>query len=87
MSGQQQEDKLWLMLGEIRSDIKHLLQERSHTNQRLDEHVNHVATKLEDQENRVRKLENFRIKIAALATVLGVFVPLIISLIGKKLGV
>ena len=79
-------DQLWLMLGEIRGDLKYLVEERRSTNRRLDEVETEVADKLQQHDERLRKLEAFKVRIGVVTGALGVLVPTAITVIANKLG-
>lgn len=79
-------DPLYLMLGEIRGDLKWLVQERQTSNSRMDRMEDDLSEKLAAQEKRVRGLEAFRVRIAAFVTALGVLVPTAITITAKKFG-
>lgn len=79
-------DQLWLMLGEIRADLKHLLSAHSDVNRRLDDIENGAEMKLTEHDTRIKKLESFSIRIGVLTGALGVFVPTAITVAAKYLG-
>lgn len=79
-------DALWFMLGEIRGDLKFLVEERKSSNRRMDEMEASSAEQLGAHAKRLSALEAFRIKIGVLATALGVFVPTTITVLARKMG-
>ncbi len=79
-------DQLWLMLGEIRADLKFLVAERNATKQRLDKLEEGLSGRFQEQEKRLGKLEAFKIRIGVITGILGVFVPTTITVIFRKLG-
>lgn len=83
---QNQPDQLWLMLGEIRTDLKYLIDERRSTTRRLDEVEAELKGMLEKQNARITKLEAFKIRVGVLTGALGVLVPTAISVIAHKMG-
>lgn len=86
MTDKNNPDQLWLMLGEIRSDLKFLVAERSATNRRLDDMENDLAVYRKEQETRLARLEAFKVRIGVLTGGLGVLVPTALAVISKKLG-
>lgn len=81
-----QPDQLWLMLGEIRSDLKSLVAERSATNRRLDKLEEEIEGLFKEHHDRINKLEGWKIRIGVLTGALGVLVPTSITIAAKKLG-
>lgn len=81
-----QSDQLWLMLGEIRGDLKYLVEERRSTNRRLDEVETEVSSTLDKHNERIVKLEAFKIRIGVITGALGILVPTLISIAASKLG-
>jgi hypothetical protein len=86
MTTQNSDERLWLMLGEIRGDLKYLVEARGHTDKRLKDLESDTGQQLEGHEKRLRSLENFRLRIGTLTTALGVAVPTSITVIAHKLG-
>lgn len=82
----QQSDKLWLLLGEIKGDLKYLVEERRSTNRRLDEVEADMALKIKDQGERLTKLETFKVRIGVFVSAVSVLVPTAITIIARKFG-
>ena len=85
-SQETREHDLYMMLGEMRGDLKYLVEERRSTNRRLDEVENSLNQKIDEMDVRVGKLESFKIRIGAITGALGVIVPTSITVIAHKLG-
>jgi len=79
-------DQLWLMLGEMRGDLKYLVEERRSTNRRLDEVEATVNDHNAKQDARISKLEAFKIRVGVFTAALGVIVPTAITAIAHKMG-
>lgn len=77
---------LYLMLGEIRGDLKYLVQERQSTNRRLDEVEAAMHGKVRDHDKRLGALEAFKVKVGVLTGALGVLVPTGLTVLAHKLG-
>tara|TARA_R100001086_G_scaffold205900_2_gene121725 strand:- start:267 stop:497 length:231 start_codon:yes stop_codon:yes gene_type:complete len=74
------------MLGEIRSDLKWLVEERRSAARRVDDLEEKLAEHLAEHGKRLTKLEGFKIRIATFTAALGVLVPTAITVAAKKLG-
>lgn len=81
MSDQPDQNVLF-MLGEMRADLKYLVNERGRQAERMDD----LEASLTAHEARTTKLEHFRTKIGVLATGLGIIVPTAITAAAHKLG-
>lgn len=79
-------DHLWLMLGEIRGDLKYLVEERRSTNRRLDDVEASVNEQIASQDKRIGKLEAFKIRVGVFTAALGVIVPTAVTVTARKLG-
>lgn len=79
-------DQLWLMLGEIRGDLKYLVEERRTANSRMDDIEAGIELQLDKHSERLSKLEAFKVRIGVLTAGLGVLVPTVITISAKKLG-
>ncbi len=79
-------DQLWLMLGEMRGDLKYLVEERRSTNRRLDDVEANVNDSIEKHNARIGKLEAFKIRVGVFTAALGVIVPTAITAIAHKMG-
>lgn len=77
---------LYMLLGEMRTDIKYLVHERKQTNEKLAEVQTQHDAQAVETERRLKSLEGFRMKIGVLATALGVVSPFLANIILKKLG-
>jgi hypothetical protein len=86
MSDNNNPDALWLMLGEIRGDLKWLVEDRRSTSRRMDDIEAGIETKIDEHDGRLQKLENFKLRIGVFATAVGIVVPTAITIITKKLG-
>lgn len=85
--GRRTDDALWLMLGEIRSDLKWLVEERRTASRRMDEFEKLASAKFAGHDTRLRSLESYRVKVAAYTGILAVFVPSTVTALFKYLGV
>lgn len=74
------------MLGEIRGDLKWLVEERRSTSRRMDDIEEGIEQKIDEHHERLTRLENFKVRIGVITTGLGVLVPTTITIIAKKLG-
>lgn len=79
-------DQLWLMLGEIRGDLKWLVDERKTSNRRIDDIEAGIELQLDKHDDRITKLEGFATRIGVLTTALGVLVPTAITIVVSRLG-
>ena len=79
-------DPLWLMLGEIRGDLKWLVEERRNSNHRMDGIETDLSKKIDEQNSRIQKLEAWKLRVGVLTGALGVFVPTGITVLARKLG-
>ncbi len=86
MTDKNNPDQLWLMLGEIRSDVKFLVAERGATNKRLELLEAANAKSSADTDKRLRALEGWKIRVGVLTGLLGVLVPTTVTVAAKKLG-
>mgnify|MGYP000597384281 CR=1 FL=1 len=86
MSEKNNPDPLWLMLGEIRGDLKWLVDERRTTARRMDDIEAGIEQKIDEHALRLVALERFKIRIGLLTAALGVFVPTGITILAKKMG-
>lgn len=86
MNNQNPSDQLWLMLGEIRADLKHLLHSQTDVTRRLDDIEIGAEAKFTDQDNRLRVLEGWKIRIGVITAALGVLVPTALSVAVKMMG-
>jgi hypothetical protein len=86
MINSEKEDQLWMLLGEMRSDLRFLVEERRSTNRRLDNLEARIDEKFMGFEARVGKLEAFKIRVGVFTAALGVLVPTLITVIAHKLG-
>lgn len=77
---------LWLMLGEIRGDLKYLVEERRSAKTRMDEMEAAAAAKLDEHAARLTSLERFKLKIGMTTAALGVLVPTGVTVAARKLG-
>jgi hypothetical protein len=77
---------LWLMLGDMRGDLKWLVEERRTTARRLDDIEAGIEQKIDEHAERLNKLEQFKVSIGVLTTGLGILVPTVIAIIVKALG-
>lgn len=84
MSGQP--DQLWMMLGEIRGDLKYLVAERQQQNRRMDDIEAGIELQLDKHSVRISNLETWKIRVGVLTTALGVLVPTAITIVARKLG-
>ncbi len=80
------DESLLFMLGEIRSDLKYLVAEKSATNRRLDKLEASSASARSSIDERLKKLEGWKVRVGVLTGLLGVFVPTAITITAKRLG-
>ncbi len=76
-----------LMLGEIRGDIKYLVQTVRATSERLDKIEESHGDRHGRLEARVRTLENFKITLGVFTTALAIAAPMLMTAVLKKLGI
>lgn len=74
------------MLGEIRGDLKWLVEERRTTTRRMDDIEAGIELKIDEHAERLNKLEHFKVRIGVLTAALGILVPTAITVIAKKIG-
>ena len=90
MSQQQQNntggDGLWLMLGEIRGDLKWLVEDRRSWSRRMDDIETGIEQKIDEHAERLGRLETFKVRIGVLTAILGFLVPTLITVALKMLG-
>ena len=86
MTDKNNPDALWLMLGEIRGDLKWLVEERRTTSRRMDDIEAGIEQKIDEHAERLGKLEHFKVRIGVLTAGLGVLVPTGITIVAKKMG-
>jgi hypothetical protein len=77
MTDKNNPDALWLMLGEIRGDLRWLVEDRLKASRRMDDIEADFTEKLEEHDERLGKLENFKVRvgviIAGATAVIGLF--------------
>lgn len=76
-----QQNELWLMLGEIRGDVKFLVNERSKTSERLDGLEIVITEKAKRDDERFTKLEHFKTRFMAYAGLIALAIPTFITFI------
>lgn len=86
MSDNKSLDGLHLMLGQIHSDVKWLVEERRSTTRRMDEIERGIELKVDEHDERLRRLEGFKIRIGVVTAILGTFVPIAITVAAKMAG-
>lgn len=75
-----------LMLGEMRGDLKYLVNERRQHSERLTMlEETHTAMQAEN-DLRFRKLENFKTRIGVVTAALGFGAPFVVTAVLHKLG-
>lgn len=79
-------DALWLMLGEIRGDLKWLVEDRRSTSRRMDDIEAGIETKIDEHDDRLRKLEKSNVRYGVIIGGMGLVVPVVITVVTKKLG-
>lgn len=79
-------DALWLMLGEIRGDLKWLVEERRATSRRMDDIEAGIEMKIDQHDERLSVLENFKVRIGVFVTIIGILVPAIVTATFKYFG-
>lgn len=80
------QEALLFMLGEMRADLKYLVNERRVQSQRMDdiEEAQHLINA--DHGTRLSKLEHFKTRIGVVTAALGVVVPTGITVAAHKMG-
>lgn len=86
MQNQPSENELYMMLGEMRADLKYLVSERQQTTKRLADMEESHAAHSDAVHERITKLEHFRTKIGVVTAALGIVVPTGITALFHKLG-
>lgn len=80
------QESILFMLGEMRADLKYLVNERRKQSERMDDlEASHVASNA-IFEKRLSTLEHFKTKIGVVTTALGVGVPTALTAAAHKLG-
>jgi hypothetical protein len=80
------QESLLFMLGEMRADLKYLVNERRKQSERMDEmEAAHLAAHQSHNE-RISKLEHFKTRIGVFTAGLGVAVPTGITALAHKMG-
>lgn len=74
------------MLGEMRADLKYLVDERKRSSQRLEKFEASQALVNKELTTKIGNLENFRARIGVLTTALGIAVPTGLTVAAHKLG-
>ena len=87
MSQEKTQDQLWLMLGEMRGDLKYLVNERRSTIERIATVEADTAEAHKEMNTRVTRLETFKTKIGVVTVALGAVVPTGIAYMAHKLGI
>jgi hypothetical protein len=77
---------LYLMLGEMKADLRFLVTERSVQGARIDALEDHLMLAITKTAERVSKLETFRTQIGVLTVAAGISSPVIVTFIARKLG-
>lgn len=80
------QESLVFMLGEMRADLKYLVNERRKTSERLDELEDAQAIVNMAHDARLSKLEHFKTRIGVITTILSVSVPSAITVFIHKAG-
>ena len=80
------EDSLLFMLGEMRADLKYLVNERRKTSERMDAlETAHIASH-QAHNIRITKLEHFKTRVGVFTAALGVTVPTAVTVVAHKMG-
>ena len=87
MSPDHGSDGLFLMLGEMRGDLKYLVTEFVKQGQRLDSLEDQQSARIAANEARITRLETFRTQIGVVTVALGFAVPTGVTWLAHKLGV
>lgn len=75
-------DQLWMLLGEIRADLKHLLATNDGIRRRLDRHAEEQA----EIEKRISLIEKWKVKVATMIGGLSIFVPASVTAFFQYMG-
>jgi hypothetical protein len=80
-------DTFGVALGEIRSDVKHLITSMENSRTDLKEHRHEIRDALSNQDKRITRLEQFQWKMAGIIATISMVVPLIITVVVKAFGI
>ena len=79
-------ERLWMLLGEIRTDIKHLVTERQNHGERLDVLEVNAAEARAALAERITRLEQFRAQALTYGSLIAAGVPIAITIALNFLG-
>ena len=77
---------MYMMLGEMRADLKYLVAERSVHGARLDAIDQATDTRISQVNSRLTSLETFKTQIGMVTVALGIIVPTVITIAARKMG-
>lgn len=77
---------MYMMLGEMRADLKYLVAERSIHGARLDAIDQATDQRISQVNARLTALETFKTQIGMVTVGLGVLVPTALTIFARKLG-
>lgn len=79
-------DAYGVALGEIRSDVKHLIAAVQQSREDHREHKNEIKEALSSQDKRITRVEQFQWKMAGIIGVLSFVIPIAVSVLLKRNG-
>lgn len=79
-------DAYGVAVGEIRSDVKHLIAAVQQSREDHREHKNEIKEALNSQDKRITRVEQFQWKMAGVIGFLSVVIPIAITVLLKSNG-
>ena len=79
-------DAYGVALGEIRSDVKHLIVAVNQSREDHKEHKNEIKEALNSQDKRITRVEQFQWKMAGIIGFLSVVIPIALTVLLKSNG-
>ncbi len=79
-------DTFGVALGEIRSDVKHLIVAVNQSREDHKEHKNEIKEALNSQDKRITRVEQFQWKMAGIIGFLSVVIPIALTVLLKSNG-
>lgn len=79
-------DAYGVALGEIRSDVKHLIAAVQQSREDHREHKNEIKEALNSQDKRITRVEQFQWKMAGIIGVVSFVIPIAVTVLLKSNG-
>jgi hypothetical protein len=80
-------DTFGVALGEIRSDVKHLITSMENSRTDLKEHRHEIRDALSNQDKRITNLEQFQWKMAGIIATVSLVAPIVITVVIRLFGI